>query len=644
MKNKYFLNLFIICFLSLIGTELIFKGLSFDLFDKSIIRIIIFTISTSLVVAYIASLFKEKIAKIIIITFNFIISLYGLTQITFKSFMGNYMSFGMLSNDGVERVNNEIKTFLSSIKIETLTILIPTIICLLVFIFIKKWFVYEKVKTSNKLIMLSGVILIYIVGLLTLNIKALDEEFQLKSTKQLYYNPNMVDLALKNIGVNRFLVRDIINSFNDNKELVDVTPSEPTIPVVSEPDYERKIDDSKWEQLIENESDKVINNLHQFYKNQSITQKNEYTGLFKDKNLILIMVEALDLSAIDEELTPTLYKLTKEGWYFNNYYAPKYSCTTGESEFIALTSIIPSNAVCTPFAYVNNDYPTSIFNLFNNSGYTSTSYHGWSDKYYPRTKLHKNMGSTFYNAEKLNINTNGGWSSDVETITKAYDIFSKNDKYFSFIITVSMHFSYDFDDAIVRRNWSKVKNLDTGTPMKRYLAKAIEFDKALEELLKELEEDQTLDDTVIAIFGDHHPYNLDFSYLAKRSNVDRYEDLNEDLMPFIIYNSTLEPKVISKTSSTFDILPTLANLFDLDYDPRYYTGKDIFSNEESKVIFSNGSWVTDNALYFASTGKYKLKNDTVTEDYVSKINKEIGNLFTVSENTLKKNYFKYRFK
>lgn len=644
MKIKYFLKLFVPCFISLISIELIFKGLSFGLFDKNIIRITLFTISTSLVIAYIASLFKEKTAKTIIIIFNLIISIYGLVQMTFKSFMGNYMSFGMLSNDGVGRVNAEIKTFLSSITIEKLTILIPIIILLLIFIFGKKWFIYEKNKTSNKLIILSGVIIIYIATLLTLNIKSLDEDFQLKSTKQLYYNPNMVDLSLKNIGINRFLIRDIINVFNDNKELVDITIEEPAIPIVSVPDYERKIDDSEWEELIENESDKVINNLHQFYKSQTITQKNEYTGIFKDKNLILIMVEALDLAAVDETLTPTLYRLTKEGWYFDNYYAPKYSCTTGESEFIALTSIIPSNAVCTPFTYVNNDYSTSIFNLFNNSGYTSTSYHGWSDKYYPRTKLHKNMGSTFYNAEKLDINTNGGWSSDVETITKAYDIFSKNDKYFSFIITVSMHFSYDFDDSIVRSNWSKVKNLDTGTSMKRYLAKAIEFDKALEELLKSLEEDNTLDDTVIAIFGDHHPYNLNFSYLANRSSVDRYEDLNEDLMPFIIYNSTQDAKVISKTASTFDILPTLANLFDLDYDPRYYTGKDIFSNEESKVIFSNGSWVTDNAIYFASTGKYKLKNDDVDEDYISKINKEVSNLFTISENTLQKNYFKYRFK
>lgn len=645
MNNKYFLKLFILCFFSLMGTELIFKGLSFELFDKNLIRILLFTISTSLVVTYIASLFKEKIAKTIIVLFNFIISIYGLVQITFKSFMGNYMSFGMLSNNGVGRVSAEVKTFLGSITIKSLTILLPTIITLLIFIFLKKWFSYEKTTKTRKLVLLSIVVIVYIATLLTLNIKALDNNLELKSAKQLYYNPNMVDLSLKNIGVNRFLLRDIINIFNDNKELVDVTPvSKPTIPTIVEPDYKREIDDSDWDELIKNEKDSVINNLHQFYKSQNITSKNAYTGMFKDKNLILIMVEALDLSAIDENLTPTLYRLTKEGWYFNNYYAPKYSCTTGESEFIALTSIIPSNATCTPFTYQNNDYPTSIFNLFNKAGYTSTSYHGWSDKYYPRTNLHKHMGSTFYNASKLNINTNGGWSSDVETITKAYDIFSKNDKYFSFIITVSMHFSYDFDDSITRRNWNKVKNLDTGISMKRYLAKAIEFDKALEQLLKNLEEDGELDDTVIAIFGDHHPYNLDFSYLAKRSNVDRYEDLNEDLMPFIIYNSEQKPKVISKTSSTFDILPTLANLFDLDYDPRYYTGKDIFSNEASKVIFSNGSWVTDNAIYFASTGKYKLKNEEVGEDYISKTNKEIGNLFTVSENTLKKNYFKYRFK
>lgn len=167
-----------------------------------------------------------------------------------------------------------------------------------------------------------------------------------------------------------------------------------------------------------NETDSVIKNLHEYYMNQEITPKNDYTGLFKDKNLIMIMVESLDMSAINKDLTPTLYRLAHEGWYFDNYYAPKFSCTTGESEFIALTSIIPSNTVCTPYTYLNNNYSTSIFNLFNDSNYTSTSYHSVSDKYYPRKTLHKNMGSSyFYNADDLDTEIANGWPSDYTLIT-----------------------------------------------------------------------------------------------------------------------------------------------------------------------------------------------------------------------------------
>ena len=126
-----------------------------------------------------------------------------------------------------------------------------------------------------------------------------------------------------------------------------------------------------------------------------VTQRKEsdrariMSGVFEGKNLILIMVEAFDLSAIREDVTPTLYRLSKEGWYFDNYYTPKYSCTTGESEFIALTSIIPSSSVCTPNTYRNNNYSRALFQLFNQKGYVSTSYHNWNDEFYER-KISKN--------------------------------------------------------------------------------------------------------------------------------------------------------------------------------------------------------------------------------------------------------------
>ena len=58
---------------------------------------------------------------------------------------------------------------------------------------------------------------------------------------------------------------------------------------------------------------------------------------------------------------------------------------------------------------------------------------------------------------------------------------------------------------------------------------------------------------------------MEFKYLNEASSIDRFQDFNIDRLPFIIYNSTIEPKKVNKTASTFDILPTVANLFDLDY-------------------------------------------------------------------------------
>ncbi len=639
--NKYMSKMFALNFISLLFIELLFKIISFNtIFDFEVIRIILFTFVFSLITSFIFTLFRPLVAKILSSITIFILGLYALLELGFKNFMGNFMSLSMLGGGGeVNRVSEEVPTFLASLKPQFFLCLLPFVVLLLIFIFKKNWFKYERPTWKNSLIVLGVVLVIHIGSLLTLNVTP---ENQIKNNKDLYKSPTLIDVALKEFGVQRFFIRDFIYLIGGENfhSIIDVQPSSPSEEVPL--DYARYIDDTKWKELIANEDDKIIKNLHEYYINQSITAKNEYTGIFKDKNLILIMVEALDMAAIDPELTPTLYRLTQEGWYFDNYYAPKFSCTTGESEFIALTSIIPSNAVCTPFAYVDNNYSSSIFNLFNDSGYTSTSYHGWSDQYYPRTELHKNMGSTFYNADDLGFSTDGGWTSDVSLMEKAYPIFSQNDKFFSFMITVSMHFSYDFDDATTRKNWDQVKDLDTSTAMKRYLAKAIEFDESLEYLLNTLEQDDILDDTVIVLFGDHHPYNLNFDYVNERSYVDRYTDLNEDLMPFIIYNNTVEPQTISKTASTFDILPTLANLFDLNYDPRYYIGKDIFSNEETIALFPSGSWVTDKAVYFASSNKYKLKDPTVDEEYIQKINKILNDKFTASDNTLKKDYFKYR--
>lgn len=638
MKINGFLKLFVILFLSLFFIELVFKFIVFkNFFDFALIRVLLFSISISLFLSFIISFFNDKVIKILAAFILFVFGFYPYLQIGFFGLMGNYMSFNAAS-DGAGRISEYIVLFFKSINFFGYFLFLPFIIFLFSLFQFNINFTYKKSKLVNGLIILI-IMFIHTISLLTLEITP---KGQIVDNKKLYQSPNLIVISLNQFGSNRFMIRDIVNVFVDYENDFDIIieekeKEEPT-------DFTRYFDDTNWNKLIENETDSTIKSLHQFYINQSITPKNDHTGIFKDKNLVLIMVEAMDYLAIKEDVTPTLYKLKNEGWFFDNYYAPKYSCTTGESEYIALTSIVPSSTVCTPNSYTNNNYETALFNIFNKSDYYSTSYHNWTDQFYNRTKLHANMGSSkFYSHGDLNISSIGGWPSDLELMEKSMPYFIDQEKFFTFVISSSMHFPYDDFKGVVVRNWDAVKNLDYPDPVKYYLAKSIEFDKSVKLLLDTLESNGTLDDTVIVLFADHHPFNLSLNYLKEYSGIDRKENINMDKSPFIIYNSKLEKQTISKTASTFDIFPTLANLFDLDYDPRYYVGKDIFSTEETTVIFTNGSWITDNAMYFSSKGEHIKLNESTSDDYLDAVNKRVKDYMSVSNSVLINDYFKYRF-
>ena len=645
-RFKYFLKIFLYLFLSYFFIELTFKVITFkNILEWSTLRILIFNLSSSLLISFLLSFFKEKVVKIVILILVLFSGVYAITEMGFNNFMGNYMSFNA-AGDGAGRVGEYVIEFIKYIKLEYYLCLIPFIIILIIFIRKKDILTYIKYDYKQRALLAIIVVFSYLLSYATLIIPFMQNSNQIKSNLKLYYEPTLIELSLRQFGTNRFLTRDLIYMVmphNNNSSIIIDEEKNNIEQKPEKPNYIREIDDTKWQELMNNETNTNIKQLDEFYMSQNITSKNEYTGIFENKNLILIMIEAFDTIAINQDVAPTLYKMATEGFYFDNYYTPKYSCTTGESEYIGLTSIIPSSTVCTPNTYRNNTYTDTIFNLFNKKGYYSSSYHNWNDQFYSRTVLHQNMGSDkFYDVDALGIKIIQGWQSDYDLMTNSMPHFINQDKFFSFIITSSTHFPYDVDSTVVTRNWNKVKDLNYSTKIKRYLAKVAELDKGLEYLLSELQNQNKLDDTVIVLFGDHHPLKMGLGELNSASSFNRYEGFNEDRLPFIIYNSEIEGKTISTTASTFDILPTLANMFNLEYDPRLYVGKDIFSEDEKIVIFTNGSWATDKALYFSSTGKYETLQDGVDEEYINKINTKVSNWFTVSDLTLKTDYFKYR--
>ena len=102
---------------------------------------------------------------------------------------------------------------------------------------------------------------------------------------------------------------------------------------------------------------------------------------------------------------------------------------------------------------------------------------------------------------------------------------------------------------------------------------------------------------------------------------------------------------VNKVGSQIDVLPTLLNLFGIEYDSRLIVGKDILSDYEGIAIFSNRSWVTNKGTYYASGNRFVANNDAVIDDnYVAKINARVANSFTVSNSIIKYNIYNDIFK
>lgn len=630
--------------------ELIFRVLNqFNFMDMVLIRIVLFSLCTSLLI-YAISLLLPKILQILLLNLSlFTLAFIGLSQVAFKGYMNANYSFGLLISM-FSRINTYAGDFVGFLKSAYFIIFIPSLL-FMIFSFIHRKDEQLKLTVYSFVKLVSIILLNYVLAfssLTWLNSKDLSI-----SAYELFKNPYIAELSLYQLGLSQFIQQDLKSLFFSKSVIIPDVVIEEVVdvpPVIEEISFERVIDDTLWIDLMNAEENEMIKGIDAYLMSRTITQKNEYTGLFKDKNLIYIMVEAFDFMAIDEVLTPTLYRLTQEGFYFDNFFSPQYSCATGESEFIGLTSLVPRVGICSPNTYPLNTYPTSLFNLFNQANYFSSSYHNYSDKFYNRTELHLSLGSTqFYNNDDLAIKTLKGWPSDVNLMEEAFNVFGQEDRFFSYIITSSTHFPYDVDSTLGNRYLDEVSALYPDRPIEvqRYQSKAIELDHSIEVLIQLLDTQGILDETVLILYGDHFPLKTEKQILLDYGdpNLNRAEGYNINTLPMIIYNSEVQGQKISTLGSTFDLVPTIANLFDLDYDPRLYFGVDLFDETQERfVAYPSLSWNNNYGYYYASSGRFTNfdSNNPLSAEMIQAISQQVKNNSDLSYQILKNDYFSLR--
>lgn len=369
---------------------------------------------------------------------------------------------------------------------------------------------------------------------------------------------------------------------------------------------------------------------------------SEYFGISKGNNLVYILVESFEWYAFlynctreqSLELYPNLNKFLGNSIYADSFYSRE---KTDTAEMLALLGSNPSNKYIN-YDFPTNSYPWSLPNMFRESVEASgntvkqiMSFHQNTGSFYNRNELHESLGfDELIDIEDMaEYGVSNTWDEgsfvgertrDSEVIEKMRDVmFPKTEageQYMTFWITFSMHGYYNERETFKEMGYydklDEVGAYPAGNGVKAdylrtYAAAVMDLDRAVGLMMEKIEANGQLDNTTIVMFADHNTYYNNLSYYAK----DIEERYNSELyrIPFMIYDTKLKAayeenegtNVISKFTTTSDMLPTIFDMFGIKGYKNLYFGTSMFVDGIESIIFSRayGIFVTDKLICYS---------------------------------------------
>ena len=425
--------------------------------------------------------------------------------------------------------------------------------------------------------------------------------------------------------------------------------------------------------------DEAAYTFREFYacKWEDKTEKNEYTDIFKGKNVVFIHAESIqnfliDLKINGQEVTPNINKFASEGMYFTKFYPQISVGTSSDTEFTLTTGLMPSSNGTVFVNYFDKTY-YGMPKYFSNLGYYTFSMHANDADYWNRKVMHNNLGYNHFYAKDsyvipedpsdpelvgLGLSDKSFFNQSISLLSNIKDTKSP---FFGTIITLSNHSPFNdlekYGEFDVSMNY-KYKDEDgktvsgnapylEDTPMGNYLKSSHYADQAFGEFIESLKNYGLLENTVIIFYGDHEArlpkaqfsrlYNYDpvtDSIISEDDenyvNISQY---NYDLLkntPFIIWTGDESlSKKINSAMGMYDVLPTIANMF--GFKDKWSLGSDVFSSKERIVVFPNGNVLTDKVYYSDLNDEYiALSDEPIEIDYINKLKEHADKVLDVS--------------
>ncbi len=606
--------------------------------------------------------FKNRLRGWVDALLLFVVALYANIQLIFHDIFGSFMELVLVGMGG-DAVTSFLKETFDSIFRNLhfcLLLLLPVI--LYVIVYRKRKLTHDKCPGKTRFFAFLAALILY--GLFVLSILGVDID-DFSAWRYYYGSAAEVGLSVERIGMMptataelRFMVFSLFR--HESFELMpeDASPySEEEIHEAEEDIVGDGMNLSEKPQIFKgldfsslHAQDEDIEEINEYLATLEGTPENKYTGYFKDQNLITICAESFSPYLISRELTPTLYKLSHQGFVFENFYGT-FPNTTTDGEYAFCTGLFPD------LSRVKNDssmkasaanyLPFTLGNALSSIGYQTFAYHNYLGSFYSRDVTHPNMGYACKFMDDGMTFTTSWPSSDYEMMEQSVGDYLSLDRFHAYYMTYSGHYQYEFDlNPMSERNRALVEDLPYSDTVKAYIACNMELEKALTYLLAELRATGHYRDTVIVLSNDHYPYGLDeeqYNELAGHEVDTAFEKYKNT---FICWSGKMErPVKVKSYCSTVDILPTILNLFDVDYDSRLLAGRDVLSDSMHVAILKNRSFLSELLAFDSATGEvtYFVEEDKVPEWYLDAVNEEIERRLALSQRILDTDYYRYLY-
>ena len=639
-------------------------------FRGTLVMVVLFSIATGLLLSLLVNLLhNRRLAQVLMLVVTALWTLLLCVEYCCRSYFKSYFSVGFICTMSGNVVTGFGST-IPGIVAQRLPFIIAALLPLALCILLRKRIVTEHRMSKWSLLFVTAVSVIFLL---------IGEGLARWGTYGDSYTYNFqTDAAVSQFGLHTAVRLEaeyaLFGTPQPKLELPtqedepDDTPDDP--PAATTPvEYGYNALDIDFQALADSASDSTLRSMAQYFGSLTPSKKNEYTGLFQGKNLVLITAEAFSPWFISRELTPTLYKLTHEGFVCENYYQPGWGQSTTGGEYAVMTGLLPTwvGSSVSFYASANDDMPFALGNQLRALGYRTGAYHDNIYNYYNRDKTHPNLGYDYQGVGSgLTVTEDGSWPySDLEMVQNTIGDYidgyvSDGTPFHVYYMTVSGHGSYGWGHAMAAKNRAKAQAAypNASTQVQAYVAANLELENALTYLLEQLEAAGIAEDTVICMSADHYPYLLaepetDY-YNELRGVVDSERDTDRYRNALVLWCGGMEHAVtVTEPCSAVDIVPTLSNLFGLEYDSRLLSGRDVLDKDYDAgsasgsiplVILptsSGNSWATAAGVFEATTRTFNARPGvTVEEDYVSRVNNIVALQYNYAQQLIARDYYR----